>query len=118
MKNSVDFLNGLRFENTANFQKNVIKTIPKGVNKIYLSSVGMKRLGTGSYNYFLEAEINGSQITLTDFTNSSPAWDFWTDLETGTRAYDNWAKQTALMLLEDIKHRIVELIETSDDDNE
>ena len=52
MKNSVDFLNGLRFENTANFQKNVIKTIPKGVNKIYLSSVGMKRLGTGSYTTF------------------------------------------------------------------
>lgn len=116
MKTTIDFLNGLRFDNTANFQKNVINILPEGVNKIYLSTVGMKRLGTGSYNFFLDVEINGNQITLTDFTNSSPAWDFWTDLETGTRAYDNWAKQTTLMLLEERKDRIIELIADEEND--
>ncbi len=116
MKNSIDFLNGLKFKNTTNFQSNVIKTLPGGVTKIYLSTVGMRRLGTGSYNSFLDLEINGINSTLTYFTNSSPAWDFWTDLELGTRAFENWAKQTALMILENRKDEILELI--SEEENE
>ena len=75
MKTTIDFLNGLNFKNTANFQNNVIKTLPEGVEKVYLSTVGMKRLGTGSYNFFLDVEINGIDITLKYFTNSSPVLD-------------------------------------------
>lgn len=116
MKTTIDFLNGLNFKNTKNFQNNVIKTLPEGVEKIYLSTVGMKRLGTGSYNFFLDIEINGIDITLKYFTNSSPAWDFWTDLELGTRAFENWAKQTTLMILEEKKGEIIELI--SEEENE
>ena len=116
MKTTIDFLNGLNFKNTANFQNNVIKTLPEGVEKVYLSTVGMKRLGTGSYNFFLDVEINGIDITLKYFTNSSPAWDFWTDLELGTRSFENWAKQTTLMILEEKKDEIIELI--SEEENE
>ena len=116
MKNSIDFLNGLNFKNTQNFQNNVIKNLPEGVEQIYLSTVGMKRVGTGSYNFFLDVEINGINITLKYFTNSSPAWDFWTDLELGTRSFENWAKQTTLMILENKKEEIIELI--SEKENE
>lgn len=111
MKTTVDFLNGLNFKNTANFQKNVVKLLPENIDKIYLSTVGMQRLGTGSYNFFLDLEVNGIDTTLTMHTNSSPSWDFWTDLEVGTRAFENWAKQTVLMLLEDCKNDIIELLE-------
>lgn len=116
MKTTIDFLNGLNFKNTANFQNKVIKNLPSGVEKVYLSTVGMKRLGTGSYNFFLDIEINGIDVTLKSFTNTSPSWDFWTDLELGTRAFENWAKQTTLMILEDRKEEIIELI--SQEENE
>ena len=115
MQTSIDFLNGLNFTNTANFQNNAIKLLPEGVEKVYLSTVGMKRLETGSYNFFLDIEVNGIDVTLKSFTNHSPAWDFWTDLELGTRAFENWAKQTTLMLLEDCKNEIIELL---NEDNE
>lgn len=111
MKTTVAFLNGLNFKNTANFQKNVVKLLPENVNQIYLSKVGMNRLGSGSYNFFLDLEVNGIDTTLTMHTNSSPAWDLWTDLEVGTRAYENWSKQTVLMLLEDCKKEIIEILE-------
>lgn len=115
MKTTVDYLNGLNFKNTANFQKNVLKLLPENVTKIYLSSVGMKRIGTGSYNYFLDVEINGALLTLKVHTHSSPCWDSWTDFEVGTRAYENWSKQTTLWILEEKKEEIIELLE---DENE
>lgn len=110
MKSKMEFSSLLKFATTANFKRNVIKSLPEGVNKIFLLSVGMKRLGTGSYNFFADVEINDIKITLKIFTNSSPDWDFYKDLEVGTRAYDNWAKQTTLMLLEGSNDRIIELI--------
>lgn len=116
MKTSVDFLNGLKFKNTTNFQKNVLNLLPEGVNEIYLSTVGMERKSSGSYNFFLDLEINKTRITLRQFTSNSCAWDFWTDLELGTRSYENWAKQTTLMILEDCKNEIIELI--NDEENE
>lgn len=116
MKTTIDFLNGLQFKNTKNFQNNVIKLLPEGVEKVYLSTVGMKRLGTGSYNFFLDIEINGINTTLNSFTNSSPAWDYYTDLELGTRSFENWAKQTTLMILEDKKEEIIELIQEEDNE--
>lgn len=116
MKTTIDFLNGLQFKNTKNFQNNVIKLLPEGVEKVYLSTVGMKRLGTGSYNFFLDIEINGINTSLNSFTNSSPAWDYYTDLELGTRGFENWAKQTTLMILEDKKEEIIELIQEEDNE--
>lgn len=110
MKTTVDFLNGLSFKNTTNFKNNVIKLLPKGVNEIYLSSVGMEKKQSGSCTFFLDLEINKSRITLKKLTSNSCAWNFWTDLELGTRSFENWAKQTALMILEDCKDEIIELI--------
>lgn len=66
----------------------------------------MQRVGTGSYNYFLDFSLNGgSIITHKMFTHSSPAWDEWTDIEAGTRKHDNFNKATSLMILEDWKNK-------------
>lgn len=117
MKTTIDFLNGLPVSKTANFQKNVIKNLPEGVNKIYLDSCGMERCsGYGSYNFFLRVEINNISMNLKEHTNSAPAFDAYQDLEMGTRNFENWIKATALMLLDENKDLIIEQI--SDEENE
>lgn len=110
MKKNKSFISYLRFTITKNFEKNVMKLIPEGVNEVILWTVGMKKVGTGSYNYYLCLDVNGVTTILKVFTHSSPAWDFWTDLEVGTRAYDNWSKQTVLMILEDKREEIEEMV--------
>ena len=110
MKN-LDLLIGLGFQNTANFTNNVAKLLPDRVEKSYLSSVGMEWRGRGSYNYFLDIEINGEMMTLKKHTNDSMAYDNYKDMETGTRALDNFKKQVALMLLEECQNEIVEELE-------
>jgi hypothetical protein len=110
MKN-LKLLIGLGFRNTLNFTNNVAKRLPNGVEKAYLSSVGMEKKGAGSYNYFLDIEINGEMITLRKHTNDAMAWDFYTDLENGSRALDNFKKQVALMLLEYCQNEIIEQLE-------
>lgn len=118
MKTSVNFLNGLSFKNTANFEKNATKLLPSGVNEIYFSSVGMIRVGTGSYKFFLDIEINKEKITLTSFTNDSQSFDYYKhDLEYKSRNHDNWCKQTVLMLLEECQHEIIELIDEEESNN-
>jgi hypothetical protein len=111
MKNSTDYLNGLQITNTKNFENNIIKTLPEGVEKVYLSSCGIRKVGTGSYNYFLDLDINGESITLKKFTHSSPDYDYYTDLEFGTRNFENWLKKTALSVIEHNEDTIIELIE-------
>lgn len=104
-------LNSITSKASKNFEKNVSKLLPEGVNEIYLSSCGMERVGTGSYNYFLEFKINDSgYLKLKKFTHSSPAWDEWTDIEAGTRKHDNFNKSVALMILEDCKSEIEEYL--------
>jgi hypothetical protein len=49
--------------------------------------------------------------TLRKHTNDSMAWDFYTDLEDGSRALSNFKKQVVLMILEDCKDEIIELTE-------
>ena len=110
MKN-LDLLIGLGFQNTANFTNNVAKSLPSGVDKAYLSSVGIEWRGRGSYNYFLDIEINGEMMTLKKHTHDSMAYDNYKDMETGTRALDNFKKQVALMLLEECQYQIVEELE-------
>ncbi len=116
MKTTIDYLNCLNFKNTKNFEKNVLKQLPEGVEKIILDVCGMTREGSGSYNYFLDVNINGEMITLKSFTHSSPAWDEYTDMETGSRKHVNFMKQVTLMLLEECKNEIVEFIEECNED--
>ena len=112
MKNIVNLINALPIAKTANFEKNVIKLLPEGVEKIYLDTCGMQRAsGYGSYNFFLEADVNGKRVVLKSHTNSSPSWDAYQDLEQGTRKFENWIKATALWLLEEGKEEILEAIE-------
>jgi hypothetical protein len=116
MKNSIDFLNGLPVAKSANFQNNVIKNLPEGVNQIYLDSCGMERCsGYGSYNYFLRLEINNISMNLKRHTNDSQSFDAYQDLENGTRKFENWIKSVALTLLDENKDYIIEQIE---EDNE
>ena len=111
----VDFLNGLPVAKSANFENNVIKSLPEGVTQIYLDSCGMERCsGYGSYNFFLRVEINNNYVTLKEHTNSAPAFDHFVDLEYGSRSYQNWIKATTLMLLEQNKDLIIELIQQQD----
>jgi len=117
MKNSVDFLNGLPLAKSANFQKNVIKNLPEGVNSIYIDSCGMERCsGYGSYNFFLRVEINNISMNLKEHTNSAPAFDDYQDLEHGNRNFENWIKATALMLLDENKDLIIELIQEEENE--
>jgi hypothetical protein len=117
MKTSIDFLNGLPVAKSANFKKNVIKNLPDGITKIYLDSCGMERCsGYGSYNSFLRVEINNISMNLKLHTNSAPAFDAYQDLDNGTRNFENWIKSTALMLLDENKDLIIELI--SEEENE
>ena len=111
---TVRVLNGLRFKDTVNFKKNIIKNLPDGVEEVYLSSVGMERKGCGSYNYFLQIEINGELTELKKHTNNSEVWDLYTHMQEGSRALDNFKKQVTLMLLEDCKSEIVDLIQELD----
>ena len=108
---TLDLLIGLGFKNTANFTNNVAKRLPNSVEKAYLSSVGMERKGAGAYNYFLDIEVDGEMTTLKKHTNDSMAWDFYTDLENGSRALDNFKKQVTLMLIEECQNEIIELFE-------
>lgn len=111
MKTTVNFINALPIANSANFEKNVIKLLPEGVEKIYLDACGMERAsGYGSYNFFLAIEINGKYLKIKSNTNSSPSWDAYQDLETGTRNFENWIKATTLWLLEEKEDEIIELI--------
>jgi len=105
-------LNCITAKKSINFEKKVARLLPKEVTEIYLSSCGMERLGTGSYNYFLQFSINnGSVQKITSHTHSSPAWDDWRDIEAGTRKHDNFNKSVCLMLLEENKQFFVELFE-------
>jgi hypothetical protein len=108
---TLDLLIGLGFKNTANFTNNVAKRLPNGVEKAYLSSVGMEWKGRGSYSYFLDIEINGEMTTLRKHTNDSTAWDSYKSMEDGSRALDNLKKQVVLMILEDCKELIIEELE-------
>lgn len=104
-------LNGITNKKSKNFENKIIKLLPKGVDEIYLSSCGMKRLGTGSYNYLLDIKINNKEyLTLRSHTNSSPAWDFWQDIEAGTVKHDNFNKNITLMLLENNIDALIEII--------
>jgi hypothetical protein len=108
---TLDLLIGLGFKNTANFTNNVAKRLPNGVEKAYLSSVGMERKGAFSYNYFLDIEINGEMTTLRKHTNDSTAWDSCKSMEDGSRPLDNFKKQVTLMLIEECQNEIIELLE-------
>lgn len=111
MKNSTVVLSNITNKSSKNFENKVMKLLPEGVSEIYLSSCGMKRLGTGSYNYFLDIKINDTEyMTLKSHTNSSPSWDDWSDTEAGTRKHDNFNKSVALMLLEDCRDEIIEFL--------
>lgn len=109
-----NILNSITVKSSKNFENKVAKLLPEGVNEIYLSSCGMERVGTGSYNYVLSISINNDSLfTLKSFTNSSPAWDDWKEIESGTVKHDNWNKNTALMLLEDNQDKIIEFLNES-----
>ena len=104
-------INGTKIESSKNFESNILKLFPKDFDKdIYLSSFGMKRKsGYGSYEIFLDVSIgNNTIITLTEHTNSSPLWDWYTDVEVYQRAYQNWAKSTVLELIENNIEEILE----------
>lgn len=110
-------LNSLTAKSSANFEKNVSKLLPAGVNEIYLSYAGMERVGNGSYNYVLGIQINnGEHMKLTEFTHSSPAWDSYQDLEDGSRALDNFKKGVALMIIENCKQEIIDLLNDANED--
>ena len=84
-----------------NFELKLNKVLPSVVETIDLQEVGMRRAsGYGSYNYYLDCEINGVQMTLSRFTNDSCSWDAYKDMEENT-TYDNWCKNTALALLKE-----------------
>jgi hypothetical protein len=111
MKTSIDFTSILPIKETANFKKNVLKALPEGVRNIYLSSCGMSRAnGRGSYNYFLDAEINDISFSLTIFTHGAPEFDYYTDLELGTRAFENWVKNTVISVIENNTDDIAETL--------
>jgi len=111
MKTKVDFLNGLHASaKSENFENKVLKLLPNGVTQIYLNTCTMEWLGRGSYNYKLDLEINGSDVTLRERTTDAPSYDAYQSMEYGSREYGNWIKNTVLMLLENNTDLVIELI--------
>jgi len=110
MKTSLDYLNSLPIKDTKNFKKNILKTLPKGVNQVCLSSCGIERVGTGSYNYDLHLTINDVMMVLKTFTNCAPDYVYYENLELGTWLFENWIKNTALFIIDDNYDDIVEVI--------
>lgn len=113
MKMSI--LNSITRKSSINFGKKVSKLIPDNVKEVYLSTVGMQWRGRGSYVYFLDISFdNGSIHTLSVNTNDSTAYDYYTDLEDCSVKFDNWCKNTCLMILEEKKQEIIELLESEE----
>lgn len=111
MKTSISVLNSITKKSSKNFENKLAKLLPEGVNEIYLSSVGMSWEGRGSYNYFVDISINGDSIfRLKERTTDSMSYDSYQDLDYGTTKFDNWAKNTALMLLEENQDLIIEYL--------
>jgi hypothetical protein len=111
MKKSIDYLNGLRIKNTKNFENKVLKLLPEGTNEIYLDSCCMERAsGRGSYNFVLRIEINKTKVKIKNFTHDSQSFDYWQDLEKGTRNYENWIKNVCLAILDENRERLIEVI--------
>ena len=107
MKSKAEILMVLNIKSTKNFENNVQKLLPDNVKKIYLTSCGMSRAsGYGSYNFYLDLEVNGEQTTFKKFTHDSQTFDNYQDLELGQRDYENWIKGTVLELLEDNLHTL------------
>ncbi len=102
-------------EKSANFENKVSKLLPEGINEIYLSSCGMTWLGRGSYSYILKIGINNEvdSMTLTRRTTDSMYYDYYKSLDYGSYQFNNWVKNTALMLLEENKDRIIEFLSES-----
>jgi hypothetical protein len=102
-------LNGIS-KKSLNFEKKISKLLP--VNEIYLYSCGMKWLGRGSYEYFIDLSINGGTVhTFKSFTHDSQSYDYWQDLDKGSRKHDNFNKNVCLMILEENQDFLNEIIE-------
>jgi hypothetical protein len=105
-------LNSIFEKKSLNFEKKISKLLPIRVNEIYLSSCGMKWIGRGSYEYFLDFSINGGTVhTIKSFTHDSESYDYWQDLEKGSRKHDNFNKNVCLMLLEENQDFLNEILE-------
>ena len=110
MKTTVDFLQNIA-PTSKRFEKNVLALLPEETKEVWISSVGMERAnGSGSYNFVLDIEINKCKMSLKVHTNASYVWDAYKDIEYKSRANDNWNKATTLMILENKKEYIVELL--------
>lgn len=112
-----DVLNFITAKSSKNFENKISKLLPEGVTEIYLSSCGMQRKGTGSYNYFLDVVINRNEyMTFTSHTHSSPTWDEYTDFEDRSRKLDNFNKNVALMLIEENIDTILDMLNEQEND--
>lgn len=106
-------INCITRKGSVNFEKKVLKLIPKGVTEVYLSTCGMQWRGRGSYVYFLDLSFNnGSMLTLSIKTHDSMAYDYYKDLEDYSIKSDNWIKNTALSILGEKQNEIIEFLET------
>lgn len=103
-------INCTKIKSSKTFEDKILKFFPKTDDRdVYLYSVGMRRKGTGSYEIYLDIFIGRFQrMTFTQHTNSSPLWDWYTDVEAHERVYQNWAKATVLDLLEEGQEQITE----------
>ena len=93
-------INQFAVSNSKRFENNISNVLPSGVESFVISSFGMQRAsGHGSYNYVMDVEINGESVTLKEFTHDSVDFDYFTDLEKGTRNFENWTKRRVLNML-------------------
>lgn len=101
-------INCTKIKSTKNFEKSILKFFPKTDDRdVYIDTIGMRRKSRGSYEIFLDVFIGQYQrLSFTQHTNSSPLWDWYTDVEDHQREYQNWAKATVLELLEENKEQI------------
>lgn len=93
-------INARYLELNKNFEKRILKVIPKTIEKLEIVEFDMTRVGTGQYAYKLTFYVDGENVSWTKKVNDSQTWDWYNDVKLNLHFY-NWKKRSIVNGLED-----------------
>lgn len=92
------------------WEKKVANYFKLADNKdIFISSIGMKWIGRGCYEWYLDLYIGNEDVSLTERTNDSMMYDDYNSPKS-RQVFSNMLKNKVLSLLDDNKELINEII--------
>jgi len=116
-----EVFNYLKIESSKRFEKMIVKALPEGVTEVELVWYSFARTGSyGHYKHELDITVDGVDISLVTVTTDSMSYDYYCDLESGTRSHSRFVKCAVLEMVEKYYDYISEKINdhkatTSDD---